>query len=46
MDILDDDVPEPVEYLEVVLTCDGNENCYIPQSVYRITIIDDIVYAY
>ena len=38
--ILDDNVPEPVEYLEVVLTCDGNENCYIPQSVYRITIID------
>ena len=39
--ILDDNVPEPVEYLEVVLTCDGNENCYIPQSVYRITIIDE-----
>ena len=39
--ILDDDVPETVEYLEVVLTCDGIENCYIPQSVYRITIIDD-----
>ena len=41
VDILDDNTPEPVEYLEVVLTCDGNENCYIPQSVYRITIIDD-----
>ena len=39
--ILDDNVAEPVEYLEVVLTCDGNENCYIPRSVYRITIIDD-----
>ena len=39
--ILDDNEPEPVEYLEVVLTCDGNENCYIPRSVYRITIVDD-----
>ena len=41
VEILDDDVPETVEYLEVVLTCDGFENCYIPRSVYRITIIDD-----
>ena len=41
VEILDDDVPEPVEYLEVVLTCDGSENCYIPRSVYRITIIDE-----
>ena len=41
VDIHADDVPEPVEYLEVVLNCDGNENCYIPRSVYRITIIDN-----
>lgn len=39
--IINDDVPEPIEYLEVVITCDGNENCYIPQSVHTITIIDD-----
>lgn len=41
VEILNDDVAEPVEYLEVRLACDGNENCYFPRSSYTITIVDD-----
>ena len=39
--ILDDDVPEPVEVIEVQVVCENNENCYSPISVYTITIFDD-----
>ena len=39
--ILDDDIPEPVEVVEVMVQCVRVENCYLPRSVYTITIIDD-----
>ncbi len=39
--ILVDSIPEPVEVVEVVVACDGNENCYLPRTRYTITIIDD-----
>ncbi len=39
--ILDDDIPEPVEVVEVVVQCVLLENCYLPRTVYTITIIDD-----
>lgn len=38
--IISDNVSEPVEHFEIVLTCDGNENCYIPRDVYQVAIID------
>ncbi len=37
--LIDDDNPEPVEVLEILVECD--ENCYLPQQVYTTTIIDD-----
>ena len=39
--ILDDDVPEPVEFVEVQVVCAADENCYSPRSFYTITIVDD-----
>ncbi len=39
--ILDDDIPEPVEVVEVVVQCIPLENCYLPRTVYTVTIIDD-----
>ncbi len=39
--IIDDDIPEPVEVLEIVVECENNGNCYLPRQVYTITIIDD-----
>lgn len=39
--ILDDNVPEPAEVIEVIVECDGNENCFIPQRMYTITIVDE-----
>ena len=39
--IIDDDIPEPVEVLEIVVECEDNENCYLPRRTYTITIIDD-----
>ena len=39
--IIDDDIPEPIEKLEVLIECDGNHNCFIPQRSYTITIVDD-----
>lgn len=36
-----DNIPEPVEVVEVIVACDGNENCYLPRTRYSITIIDD-----
>ena len=41
VDILDDDVPEPVEVVQVQLRCEDGENCYSPRSVYTMTIVDD-----
>ena len=40
MNIIVDDIPEPVEVFEVVLECEMN--CFLPQEVYTITIIDDL----
>ncbi|XP_064387691.1 uncharacterized protein LOC135335916 [Halichondria panicea] len=39
--ILDDDIPEPVEVVEVMVQCVAIENCYLPRARYTITIIDD-----
>ncbi len=39
--ILDDDIPEPVEVVEVIVQCVARENCYLPRTRYTITIIDD-----
>ncbi len=39
--IVNDDIPEPVEVMEVIVQCIATENCYLPRSVYTITIIDD-----
>ncbi|XP_064387505.1 uncharacterized protein LOC135335846 isoform X3 [Halichondria panicea] len=39
--ILDDDTPEPVEVVEVIVQCVAGENCYLPRTRYTITIIDD-----
>ncbi len=39
--ILDDDIAEPVEVVQVMVQCIREENCYLPRSVYTITIIDD-----
>ena len=39
--ILDDDIPEPVEVVEVIVQCVAGENCYLPRTRYTITIIDD-----
>ncbi|XP_064387621.1 uncharacterized protein LOC135335889 isoform X1 [Halichondria panicea] len=39
--ILDDDTPEPVEVVEVMVQCVARENCYLPRTRYTITIIDD-----
>ncbi|XP_064386944.1 uncharacterized protein LOC135335380 isoform X3 [Halichondria panicea] len=39
--IIDDDIPEPVEVLEIVVECEDNGNCYLPRRSYTITIIDD-----
>ena len=39
--ILDDDIPEPVEMVEVMVQCVARENCYLPRTRYTITIIDD-----
>ncbi len=39
--ILDDDIPEPVEVVEVIVQCVARENCYLPRARYTITIIDD-----
>ena len=41
VDILGDNVPEPVEVVQVQLRCEDGENCYSPRSFYTITIIDD-----
>ncbi len=41
MPIIDDDIPEPVEVLEIVVECEDNGNCYLPRRSYTITIIDD-----
>ena len=41
MTILDDDVPEPVEVIQVQVMCEDEENCYCPRSFYTITIIDN-----
>ncbi|XP_064385779.1 uncharacterized protein LOC135334492 isoform X2 [Halichondria panicea] len=39
--IINDDIPEPNEVLEIEIRCEDNGNCYIPQQIYTITIIDD-----
>ncbi|XP_064397880.1 uncharacterized protein LOC135344578 [Halichondria panicea] len=39
--IIDDDIPEPIEKLEIFVECDASENCYLPRQSYTITIIDD-----
>ncbi len=39
--ILDDDILEPVEVIDVILECEAVENCYAPQRMYTITIVDD-----
>ncbi|XP_064385904.1 uncharacterized protein LOC135334578 isoform X3 [Halichondria panicea] len=39
--IIDDDIPEPVEVLEIVVECEDYGNCYLPRRSYTITIIDD-----
>ena len=39
--ILGDDIPEPVEVVEVIVQCVAMENCYLPRTRYTITIIDD-----
>ena len=39
--ILNDDIPEPVEVVEVMVQCVATENCYLPRTRYTITIIDD-----
>ncbi len=39
--IIDDDIPEPVEVLEIFVECEANENCYLPRQRYTITIVDD-----
>ncbi len=39
--IIDDDIPEPVEVLEIVVKCEDKGNCYLPRQTYTITIIDD-----
>ena len=36
--IIDDNIPEEVEVLEIVVDCG---NCYLPRQIYTITIIDD-----
>ena len=40
VNIIVDDIPEPVEVIEVVLVCEMN--CYLTQEIYTITIIDDL----
>ena len=40
VNIIVDDIPEPVEVFEVVLECEMN--CFLPQEVYTITIIDNL----
>ncbi len=39
--IIDDEIPEPIEKLEIFVECDASENCYLPRQSYTITIIDD-----
>ena len=39
--IINDDTLEPDEVLEIEIQCENNGNCYIPQQIYTITIIDD-----
>ncbi len=39
--IIDDNIPEEVEVLEIVVDCEDNGNCYLPRQIYTITIIDD-----
>ena len=39
--IIDDNIPEPVEVIEVQVRCEAEENCYSPRSFYTITIVDD-----
>ena len=39
--IIDDDIPEPIEVLEIFVECEKNRNCYLPRQRYTITIIDD-----
>ncbi len=37
--IIDDDIPEPVEVLEIVVECEDKGNCYLPCTTSTYTII-------
>ena len=34
--------PEPIEIVEVQVECEERENCFLPRSVYTITIVDPL----
>ena len=40
VNIVSDEIPEPVEVFNVVLECEIN--CFLPQEVYSVTIVDDL----